>query len=297
MARRGKGRSVTGPLVLSETDVDSIRDRAVRGPIDLRGEPDAVTLGAALELACCWVTWRTAPSEAGVALLERWSKKFPVLRDARAALDGASLSVVNTFGAPEFELLAVRNGSDLVGTDGRLFLDRFSRSLNSHGFSPKDSRALAGALGEMADNILQHSAPTGAPPARGVIGYNVGDRWMSFAVADLGQGVLASLVANPRWASLNDDREALSHAVMHRATSRTEASYGDGFYDLHRALADMAGRLRFRSGEGVLLLDGRGAGARVATQRRTAFLPGFQLVVVCGLDSPPAHPPVPQMLT
>lgn len=289
---------MTGPLVLTETDVDSVRDRVLRGRIDLRGEPDALTLGAALELACCWVTWSGATVAAeGVGLMERWAGRFPVLQDAHSALEGTCLPVDDTFGAPDFELLAVRDASDLVGTDGRLFLDRFRRGLGAHGFSTNDSQALAGALGEMADNILQHSAPTGTPPARGVIGYNVGPRWMSFAVADVGQGVRASLVTNPRWASLTDDREALSHAVMHRATSRTEATYGDGFYDLHRALADMAGRLRFRSGDCALLLDGTAAGARVVTQRRTAFLPGFQLVVVCGLDSPPAHPAVPQMLT
>jgi hypothetical protein len=49
-------RSAGQPLLIRESDVDSIRDRVLRARLDdLRAEPDAFTLGAILELACCWV--------------------------------------------------------------------------------------------------------------------------------------------------------------------------------------------------------------------------------------------------
>jgi anti-sigma regulatory factor (Ser/Thr protein kinase) len=88
---------------------------------------------------------------------------------------------------------------------------RFSRSLERAGFAKDLARSIAAALGEMADNIVQHANQPAT--ADGVIAYQIASRFMCFAVADVGQGVLNSLSRSPAWIHLRSDRDALSAAV------------------------------------------------------------------------------------
>jgi len=88
---------------------------------------------------------------------------------------------------------------------------RFSRSLERAGFAKDLARSIAAALGEMADNIVQHANQPAT--AYGVIAYQIASRSMCFAVADIGQGVLNSLSRSPAWIHLRSDRDALSAAV------------------------------------------------------------------------------------
>ncbi|MFN7141855.1 MAG: hypothetical protein ACK4UN_21250, partial [Limisphaerales bacterium] len=72
---------------------------------------------------------------------------------------------------------------------------RFVKAAKEHGFGAK-ADALAGALFEMSDNVVQHGAEGGALPPKGVIGYHVEEGRLTFAVADVGRGVLASLLSS-----------------------------------------------------------------------------------------------------
>jgi hypothetical protein len=165
-------------------------------------------------------------------------------------------------------------------------LERFRRSLRDNGkFPAKLAAGLAGTFEEMVSNLLEHSGADEQHPAPGVVGYKVGLRRMTFAVADVGRGVLASLRTNPRWTALTNSLDALIAAICEQATSKHWLSHGDGFRQVHKTLADLSGTLRFRSGDGVLTLDGRGT-ARQRVKSRAAAAEGFQLAVSCALDPP-----------
>jgi hypothetical protein len=83
-----------------------------------------------------------------------------------------------------------------AGVEWRYYLDRFRRSLIDRlRLTPARAMGIAGALGEMVDNVVQHAGLGAAP--RGIIGYEVSEAALSFAVADLGRGVLSSLRDNP----------------------------------------------------------------------------------------------------
>lgn len=279
--------------VLREADVDSIRTRVARGRVDDISSLSfgGATLGAVLELACAWVQWRAEGRFEAEALVEAWARRIPEIRDAYVALTAPKpqASVVADFGAPTSEFLAIREPEDFAGDGGLMFQDRFARALRENGFSREMALGLVAAFAEMADNIVQHSGKTRSSPAPGLVGFQVRRRWMCFAVADTGRGVLASLRTNERYRWMERDHDALTHAVQHAATSRDSALTGNGFAEVHRALADLAGKLRFRSGTACLLLDGQG-GTRDSTVKRCEFLLGFQLSVTCALDG--SAPPV-----
>jgi hypothetical protein len=140
----------------------------------------------------------------------------------------------------------------------------------------------------MADNVIQHSGTDAEHPARGVAGYHVEPQQFSFAVGDVGRGVLASLQENPDWAALRDSPSALRAAVSEQATRRPDKQFGDGFRKLYEWLADFHGILRFRSGDGVFRVVGLGD-SRKGTGGFTAPLAGLQVTVTCGRYEPPVE--------
>ena len=275
-------------MVLRETDVDSIRNRVADGRVrDLAAlDVDGATLGAVFELACARVQWRAERRLEAEGLVGRWAARVPALQIAFDALTVANpgLPRVADFAAPMGEFLVILSRDDWEDTRALLFQSRFARTLQANGFSRTTALGLAGAFAEMADNIVQHSGENSQAPARGVVGYHVQHRWVSFAAADIGRGVLASLRSSERWRTLQNDEEALTHAIQHGASSRETALTGSGFAEVHRALADLSGKLRFRSGRGCLFLDGQGRG-RFGTVKTCEFLVGFQLSVACSLDA------------
>ena len=176
----------------------------------------------------------------------------------------------------------IQSRSDWASDRSALFQSRFRRSLEIHSFGKKLSLALSKAMQEMADNVVQHSGPDEEHPALGLVGYHVGKNWMTYAVADIGRGVLASLQTNPTWASLPGSGEALRESVCHYASRRADAPHGTGFSEVQKSLADLNGTLRFRSGNACLSLVGR-QDARRATISSNPYLVGFQLAVTCSL--------------
>ncbi len=144
---------------------------------------------------------------------------------------------------------------------------------------------LMGALGELQDNVYEHSGK----PDSGLVAYAVSANAFEFIVADGGMGALASLRMNPAYTHLKSAAEALELAMSDRASrfgSNTGRGYGIG--TLFKALARDAGELRFRSGDYAISIDGDGpalTGRKHVVQK--AWLDGFAVSVRC---TPPNGP-------
>lgn len=265
--------------MLAHLDVDDLRRLLARGQSPPPGfQFPGIGLGAALELASACVESR----EPGVlALLNTWSRADERLAGARAALDGTS-SEPELFSAPTLEFAVLRSRQDLDRLPPR-FCDRFERSLKNNGFGKQLANGIAKSFFDMADNVVQHSGADVDHPAAGALAYEVGPRRCVFTITDRGRGVLASLRTNPDWRHLSASDEALDAAVRNGASRRMGQGKGQGFSDLHRALADLRGTLRFASGDAVLVLQGE-PDKRIASHGSRPTLPGFQITVSVNLQ-------------
>lgn len=279
-------------MILKTAVIDEIRQVGPQGVDALRSlHFDGMTLAAALELACCCWEWEQQGTAARDAaqVVRSWAEDFPQLKDAQAALNCRGFQPVPQallYASPDWEICAAPSELQLEDNDWMLFQERFQRSLRQHGFARKMALALSGALREMADNIPRHSSLLQSAPAAGVIGYQVQAGCMSFAVADVGQGVLHSLRRNPKWASLSESTPALRLAVWDYATSDPNAVQGGGFSEVHKSLSDLNGLLRFRSGNGLFTVDGRGP-ERKGINGYPPAAAGLQICVSCALIGNP----------
>ena len=168
------------------------------------------------------------------------------------------------------------------------FLVRFRQSAKSIGFSHDKAQGIAAALGEMADNASTHSCgPTGI-----LVGYSAVDEAAICCVADVGIGVRESLQHCEEFRGLETHTKALRTALQDGATCRGPGQGGFGFRRVFKALADMWGTLRFRSGEGCLTMDGTGLDANLGTEEFVLHRPGFQVTICCRLSSKSATLPL-----
>ena len=169
------------------------------------------------------------------------------------------------------------------------FESRFTKAAREAGFGSR-ADGLTGAMFEMADNVVQHSAETKSAP--GLIGYYVCDGHVAFAIGDLGRGVFASLKENPAWASLPNSKSALMAIVNNHASRRAEGGAGEGFKEVFRSLMNLNGLVELRSFDGRVRLLSTSVG-REAIPQFTGYLSGFQLSVNCSLTSPPSERIIP----
>ena len=150
------------------------------------------------------------------------------------------------------------------------------------GFPRRIAASLAAAIDELHSNIYEHSQI----PHSGLVVFRARQGGFEFVVADRGIGVLESLRDAPGYRFLGDHGEALGLALSD-GVSRFGANgeRGHGFRSLFVGLANLNGRLRFRSGDHALSIDGRSPalmGARVAQK---ASIPGLFISVNCEIDS------------
>jgi hypothetical protein len=143
---------------------------------------------------------------------------------------------------------------------------------------------LMGALGELQENVYQHSGR----PETGLVAYAAVNGTFEFVVADAGVGVLASLRENPDFAQLADSGEALRVAVSDGASRHGRASgRGYGIGQLFRALAHDSAELRFRSGDHALRLWGDAPSLRGQFEvAQKARLDGLIVTVRCAQRRP-----------
>ena len=146
------------------------------------------------------------------------------------------------------------------------------------GFGAQVVGRLIGAMGEIADNVLEHSEAV----RTGFVVYRIRPRSFEFAVADAGIGTLASLRSNPEYAYLRDEGDALQCALTDGESRFGKAAQrGTGFSTLFRSLVNINASLRFRSGDHALSLRGASptlVNAHVARKPRAS---GFMTSMHC----------------
>lgn len=157
---------------------------------------------------------------------------------------------------------------------------QFRAMLLSHRFPHKLSASLTGGVFEIVDNVWRHSNSQ----APSLLAYQVGNRAFSFCVIDMGIGVLASLKRNREFSYLTTSIEALEEAVKPNVSGLPNGS-GLGFDKLVRALSDLWGRTRLRSGQGVLLFN-RETENHTKNRYFLPHLDGLQVSGVCRMNSP-----------
>lgn len=184
-------------------------------------------------------------------------------------------------GTRRVEFYRLRRREDQTSTACSLFQERFVRSLKGCEFDTKFAQALAGALAEMTDNVIQHSRREPGEYS-GLASYHVEKGYMAFAVIDVGQGMLASLARSPNWRHLQSAEQALRAAVCDHASSRPDQPEGEGFRTLFKSLAERNCRLRFRSDDAVLQMKDAGD-FHEASAIGSPSLRGLQLSVCCVL--------------
>lgn len=147
---------------------------------------------------------------------------------------------------------------------------------------------LMGALGELQDNVFEHSGR----PQSGIVAYAASDGAFEFVVADAGRGVLASLRENPEFADLADSGAALRVAASDGASRHARSTgHGYGIGQLFRALAHDAADLRFRSGDHALRLWGDGPSLTGQVElAQKAWLDGLTISVRCAPGAPRCRP-------
>lgn len=148
------------------------------------------------------------------------------------------------------------------------------------GFHRQIAAQFVGAMGELVDNVYEHSHS----PSTGVAVFNVSERGFEFVVADHGIGVLDSLRSCQEYRDISDHGEALK-LTLADGVSRygSAAKRGYGFRPIFVGLANLSGLLRFRSGDHALIIDGQTIDRMAAKLAQKSALGGFMAYVCCKL--------------
>lgn len=138
---------------------------------------------------------------------------------------------------------------------------------------------LLGALGELKDNVFEHSGS----PESGLVAYGATGQSFEFVVADAGLGVLASLKQNPQFTNLADAGAALRAAASDGVSRRgSAAGNGYGIGQVFRALASHNAQLRFRSDDYAFSLWGNSPSLTGQTElAHKGRLKGLTISVLC----------------
>lgn len=199
---------------------------------------------------------------------------------AEGAISGAGVhDRAGVFPLSRFDLSA--------GADNAL-CDQWTKHAENAGVAAGLPRGLVtglmGAIGELQDNVFEHSGRA----ASGLLAYGAGNGAFELVVADAGRGVLASLRENPEFAHLADSGAALRVAVSDGASRHARSTgHGYGIGQLFRALAHHAAELRFRSGDHALRLWGDAPSLTGQVElAQKAWLDGLVVSVRCAPGLP-----------
>jgi hypothetical protein len=136
---------------------------------------------------------------------------------------------------------------------------------------------MAAAIQELEGNIQEHSNA----PATGVIAFRATSGLFEFVVADHGIGLLASLRQRATFSAIEDHGKALELALTDGTSRYIEAGRGHGFRPIFIGLTNLRGRLRFRSGDHALVMDGTGPTLASAQISQKPLFEGFLASVSC----------------
>lgn len=160
------------------------------------------------------------------------------------------------------------------------FVKRAELTAREVGLGEFTAAGLAGAIGELADNVILHSDAA----STGIAGFARREGVFEYFVADAGIGMLSSLRKAPEFASLRDDLEALPLAITPGISRRgRDSGSGYGYRAVFAPLREASGGVRLRSGKAVLQVSGLGP---TPDQGRCSQRPDHQGVVVTVQISP-----------
>ncbi|MBO6566369.1 MAG: hypothetical protein JJ956_16570 [Pseudomonadales bacterium] len=149
------------------------------------------------------------------------------------------------------------------------------------GFHKSIAVQFAATVGEFFDNIIEHSESR----ATGFVAYQGMENKFEIVASDEGIGVLASLKSASEFSSLCDHGSALN-LVLTDGVSRfgSSSGRGRGFRPIFVGLANLKGRLRFRTGDHALTMDGKSINKLEASLSQKPEISGFTISVNC--DNP-----------
>jgi len=272
------GVRIDSPTVADLRHLAEAGDSAALSRLSVSG----VSIGAAVELACLYAAMPLQLRN----VCDKWKASSTLLEKAFGAYESVELpSKLDMWASRALEFFPIRGPSWSDPIRYHPFESRFRKAAADAGFGKK-SVALAGALFEMADNVVQHGGNDSGSPPPGLIGYYICDGHVSFAIGDAGRGVLNSLRENPVWTGLENSKNALIAVVQNHASRRSMGGEGEGFKELFRALANLNGLIQLRSGDGRIKISQIPAG-RQAESQFTIPGPGLQLSVNCSLSGQP----------
>ena len=154
------------------------------------------------------------------------------------------------------------------------------RAATAIGFHRRIAARFAAALGELAGNIQDHSGAL----ASGIVAFSAAGRTFEFVVTDRGMGVLTSLRSGPDYKTLTDHGEALRLALTDGVSRYgKEENRGKGFRPIFVGLANLAGTLRFRTGDHALTIEGQRIELMSSKTAQKVELKGFLISVACRL--------------
>jgi len=241
------------------------------GALEFAGEPTGGGEYSSAEL-CAYAEWHWLRGSGRVlGRLTAHGRYREFERQLRLGAD----RWLSTSGAGEGFIRVRRAQTDTAEPHWVQFLFELERAATRAGFSSTWAKEIVGAMGEMEENVHAHSSNA----ATGLVAYWVQDSVLELVVLDRGRGVLASLREAEEFAELNDHGTALMTAVQ-EGNSRygTTSGRGWGFHELFRGLANSNARMRFRSGDHVLSVDGT-SGIPGARLRQSATARGFLISV------------------
>ena len=216
----------------------------------------AMRLGPVLELAViCQVVGLSPPTRASWLNVE-------ALSDLLTAPVNSSGLWIGGDGRRMGLLRLGRSKEDLATL---LIAQALQTAASDVGFGKVISGQLAAAMCELAGNIEEHSQNA----TSGVVAFHATDKRIEFVVTDRGVGVLESLRSSPRYDRLDDALDALELTLTEGISRFDVVGRGRGFRPIFVGLANQHGVLRFRSGDGLVAIDGRlGSGIHQRTARR-----------------------------
>jgi hypothetical protein len=174
------------------------------------------------------------------------------------------------------EFFVLHHEADFNTRAYKLFETRWARACEKLGLR-QQSGVMHLAMSAMTENALLYAKTNPAV----LVGYRLLDHAALFTVADLGQGVLASLRSNPEFQNLAHSRDALRMALHDGVSCLGRGKNGYGFRQVFKALANQFGTLRFRAGNACITMDGTQFDADLGTESYPERLPGFQVTVCC----------------
>ena len=136
---------------------------------------------------------------------------------------------------------------------------------------------MAAAIMELEGNIQDHS---GAPTS-GILAFSAAANVFEFVVADCGIGLLRSLKSSRAFSGLDDHGQALELALTDGTSRYSDPLRGHGFRPIFQGLTNLHGYLRFRTGDGAIVMDGTSPTLATAQVSQKPHIKGFFASVRC----------------